>query len=140
VGAPVWDPMNERFNRTYRPGELLVYARPPAQVGQLKNTELLLRVRMVAAGYRLDIRGLVSSAGDNPPGMTDLKSVRNPRDVTLRVPDAERFRDAEGRYVLSLRIRRLGESAALGGGPPDVADMLEWTFQTVDVALKGTCR
>jgi hypothetical protein len=70
-----------------------------------------------------------------------LTRVSNPRKVALTVPDAGRFRNAAGQYVLSLRVERLdGGGAPRPAAPNDMANMLDWSFEDVDVTLKGTCR
>jgi len=137
TGAPVWDPMNERFNRTFRPTELIVRAAPPTAVGPLDEAELILRVAMDATGYRLVVSG-VGPGGGQGPANTPLGSFDNPRRIDLAVPRAGRFRTAGGTYVLSLRVERIDPGPTAQAGDTD--NMMDWAFESVDVSVKGIRR
>ena len=129
VGAPVWDEMNQRFNPTFRPSEMLVHARPPRVIGRLEAAEARLRIRMDATGYQLIVSGVV------PRGRGEkvrLKTFDNPRLVELAATSADRFRAADGSYVFSLEVQRIGT--------PTEDDMMRWAFEEIDVVLKGTHR
>ena len=128
VGAPVWDGMNQRFNPTFRPTEILVHARPPRVIGQLEAAEAILRISMDATGYRLVVSGMAPRGRRKTP----LKTFDNPGVIELTAPLADRFRTADGRYVFSLDVQRIDAPAR--------DDMMRWAFEDIEVALKGTCR
>jgi hypothetical protein len=150
VGAPVWDSFNERFNRTFRPAEVIVRARPPEALGRLERATARLRIRMDATGYRLSVSGLTGPGAGRAGAEIPIEQFDSPREIDLVIEQADRFRDAAGRYVLDLRVERTGRAAqtpqAPAGRPPpggtrgrvtDVDDMIDWAFESIEITLRG---
>ena len=151
VGAPVWDPFNERFNRAFRPAEVIVRARPPEALGRQEQVTARLRIRMDATGYRLRVSGLAGPGAERAGSEVLIEQFDSPREIDLVIERADRFRDAAGRYVLDLRVERAGRAArtpkAPAGRPPppgghhgrvtDADDMIGWAFESIDVTLRG---
>jgi len=133
IGASVWDVNNERFNPASWGMELLVLARPPRGVS-LSDASADLAVSIGAPNYRLTVSGV--PAGGGPSDRVALKTFDSPsgkKEVAIR--DANRFRRADGAYVFSLKVDRLGEPSQ---SPTETG--AQWSFETINVALEGITR
>ncbi len=133
-GVPVWNIMTETFQPGRHNAELIVQAAPPASFGGLREASAVLRISIRAPRYRLEVGGY--KGGDPDGERVVLKPFDNPRlsNEAVAIDRADRFRQADGTYVFSLKVERLDRPSEARMDPTDI---VEWAFESVDVSLKG---
>jgi hypothetical protein len=145
VGSQIWNRLAESFIRTSRGGELLLRARPPHPVGLLDDAVLNLRIKLHAPGYRMSVWPASSDATSPQP----LREVTHPTGETLiAIPDANRFRDADGAYAFRIVVSRAdqaSDAAPSNGGRPRPrgqaeGEAIHWSFESISVSLEGISR
>ncbi len=137
LGTPVWDVTGERFLRTFRDAGLVAVARPPPEVGPLRQVRAHLRIGIRARSRRLTVWAEPPTGGP-PARRVRIGQFDAPHGVLrLTAPDADRFRRPDGGYAFSLEVRRLGGRR---GGRADLENPAAWTFESVDIVLEGTTR
>jgi len=137
VMSPVWNSWSKQFYPTSRLSELLVLVRPPSPISALKDTTATLTVGIQASGWKLRISGAKHDAAGKVTLRSEIKSITNPSgNFTITIPQADRFLDADGWYVFSLQVQRLGAPAV----KPSAGQATSWSFKSVDISLKGIVR
>jgi hypothetical protein len=135
--SPVWNSWSKQFYPTSRLSELLVLVRPPSPISALKDTTATLTVGIQASGWKLRISGAKHDAAGKVTLRSEIKSITNPSgNFTITIPQADRFLDADGWYVFSLQVQRLGAPAV----KPSAGQATSWSFKSVDISLKGIVR
>ncbi len=153
-GTPIWNPLQQKFVETYRPGELIVMARPPASFGAMEQASARIEVVAEAANYRMVVSGVTEMSEAAPPTdprrrgrhlgqlrlrRTEVAEFLNPSGrIVAEIPDADRFRQPNGSYVFSIAVERARPGSEAGASPMESA--LRWSFESVDVSLEGIRR
>jgi len=139
MSTPVWDAVNQRFNRSSRDSEILMLAEAPRAVGPLREARAVLTVGLHAPGFRVRIWGVGQLAEgrkvvhDGPP----LKEVTNPSgEITLEIDNADRFRQAGGAYAFAIRVERT-RSGKKPGKAARAKASTTWLFESIYVRLEG---
>jgi hypothetical protein len=137
--AGIWNVTRKRFEPTTYDTELVVTASPPAAFGAITQAEARVTVSIRANGYRLTVGGV--SGGDVKSGerVAARRAFENPRLVeeVVTVERADRFRRADGTYVLSLNVERIAAEAEEAAG---LESRIPWSFESVEVGLKGRAK
>ena len=113
-------------------GAIEVIVGPPPEVGRLEDITATLSVEVTAPTYRLTIEG-AGAAGEAEL----LASRKHPSGTTsIRVADADRFRNQQGKLRFRLRVSAIAGEAK----DRDVTKVRKWKFQAIETILQGTVR
>lgn len=126
LGVLVYKEQENTFLSTYRPTELLLLVGSPAIADNLTDATIKLVVGINAPTCRMVV------AGRDGNKYTTIKSFTGPVGLLpeIKIPNAERFLNANGQYEISIKIEK----------PAGSEDLALWQFRSIDVSLEGKTR
>lgn len=121
----IWSRQQRQFIESQQGSVSQLKLTPPAELGELAEATITLQASLQARGYSLEI------VGKTPAGsVVSIGQWKDPAgSLTIQVPQAQRFRDAQGVY--SLELRTVAE---------DRAANRTWKINSLDAVLEGTTR
>jgi hypothetical protein len=139
--AGIWNVTRKRFEPTTYDTELVVTASPPAAFGAITEAEARVTVSIRANGYRLTVGGVTGGDVKSGERVAARRAFEDPRLVgeVVTVERADRFRRADGTYVLSLNVERTAAEEE-GEEASGLANRIPWSFESVEVGLKGRAK
>ena len=112
------------------PGGIDFRVNTPAQVASLEDAKATITLLMHGANYRLAVVGLPEKGNAEVLKTVNTCGGRH----VIDVPDANRFRTADGRYyVFGVRLEPVSAGSDSSNSP-------EWSLLSADVALEGISR
>jgi hypothetical protein len=125
----VWAPMHNPVIDT-RTSDLGLRAVLPSQVRGLDQPKAVLTIRLRAVNYNVSLLGV----RPDKAGTEVLDRKESPAGtIRIEVPNADRFRNADGQYEFVLRVEMVR-----GQNSEDTTT--QWTLESADIALEGIAR
>jgi hypothetical protein len=127
-----YDIIRNRFHATNQSGSLGIIVSMPQGIASLDSAEVRIVVDIRAAGWRASLSGAKDFQNHKAVGTTLVEAVENPPErVEFQIPDATRFRDADGRYLFVLNLEPLDPTVPSTQRP-------FWQINSIKASLKGT--